>query len=507
MLAAPVLASLLSLAFAGASGLDPRIHALLAPEASVGELEDAERALQLFEARRFAAAAEAFEALWKSTGTARYVFNAAVARERMGHEAVAYAHLRRFLAAPGLSAEERSAGEIRLKDLLLRTTPLRVVLTPPPGGDAAGVVVILELIDKGDRPPIELDPALFGAKARPGVVEARVEAGTWRVRAQAPGARPVQEQVTVVFPDPAEVTLKLEPDAAPVEFTVGPPEAIAAGVMVRLTPAGGGEAQVISAAEALNRVEVAPGAYQVEASAPGFAVISQRAVFGPGTAPLGLVLQPAARADEGPSEKKPLNAVGITLGAVSGVTGIVGTAVMSAKARAYRIPEGAALSFLNAPGGQRRATSDALRENLQFQYASAGLLGAAASTAVSASLTTRGRQSRRDAWIEVGVGAGVALGGAVGVGLQFSAIDTRLDQHYYWLNHSINHQDLRRELKPTELDQYRHLGNLAAATLGAGTGLILGGTVKLLSRRNPARVSLMGSRLPSGAQLVFRGRF
>ena len=222
----------LFLVFAGARGPANDMHSVEPAEVEDGEQARAKQAMDFFAARRFAEAAKAFEVLAVETAGARYLFNAAVARERLGHEARAYVHLRRFLAHEDLTANERRQGEQRLAALIERTVPLQVELTPSPEG--GGLLTLNLLQGAGKRRPIEISIAEFALPGRPGFVELHVEAGTWFVHTEVPGTRPAEGQVTITYPDPGELRLSLETRspatiAVPLRLRVSPRAALSYG--------------------------------------------------------------------------------------------------------------------------------------------------------------------------------------------------------------------------------------------------------------------------------------
>ncbi|MEZ4449949.1 MAG: hypothetical protein R3B09_10760 [Nannocystaceae bacterium] len=490
---AAALVSLLSLAHAGAAGFERPVLAVLAEEPSDAELAKAEKGMELFESKRFADAADVFEELWRETGTARYLFNAAVARERLGHEAIAYVHLRRFLGASGLTEEEQSAGERRLRELLLRTSPLRVALSPPPPAGTTGSLVFT--YEAGDRPPIEVDIRTFASRHQPGAVEINVEAGVWLVESRITGARPADGRVAVLEATPGAVTLNLTADVVPVQISVGPPDAIP-GATLRWTPQAGGEATVIPASQAAT-LNLVPGVYTLEVTAPGYVTTTQRAVIGPRTEPLTVNLLPTEAIGDEPKKKKG-NPVGLGLGITSGITGIAGVAILGVAASRFQDKSGA---YQLAKPADVIATSDALRINLDVQERGAGLLGFGLGTATSAVLTMR-RARPRAPWIEAGIGAGLAVIGGVTYGVAVRRSAASINAKDNWL--------VAPEGDAPELALGRPATILGAMVLGAGAGLVVGGVVKLAvgkRRKRENNLSLAPTFTGTSAQASLTGRF
>ena len=110
-----------SLPAAAAPAASPTVAA--APEGD-GE------AKHLYNERKYPEAAQAFEKLWTATGTSKYLFNAAMARELAGHESHAYLLLRRYLATPGLQTDEAERARGRLEALRRRAVAVRLVIVP-----------------------------------------------------------------------------------------------------------------------------------------------------------------------------------------------------------------------------------------------------------------------------------------------------------------------------------------------------------------------------------------
>ncbi len=457
----------------------------------------AEQAMSLFAERRFADAARAFEMLAVETSGARYLFNAAVARERLGHEARAYVHLRRFLANEDLTAKERRQGKTRLAELIERTVPLRIELMPPPGGE--GWLVLYLLQGAGKRRPIEIRIAEFALPDRPGAVELQVEAGTWFVHTEVPGTRPAQGQVTITYPDSGVLTLNLEEIApatpeVPLSLTLSPRAVLSAGARARVLSADGEQIDVVPLTKPTTRLDLEPGRYQLQVSADGFATQTLEVSVEGREASVDVHLSEQVRS---PRQRRKHNPEMIVMGALGGVAWLSGVALLAPAAAKF---PGLRDNYVDSPfgegcGGALAGDYCLLTKNLERQGAGAGLLGVAGGSALSMGLSLR--RTRASAWIEFGVGAAFALGGSV----LLRPLAKRFP------NAGVCKNDPTR-CTEAAIDQHRLLAVTTGAGLGFGGSLVVGGLMKVLLRGREHRRPLASTYLsPSGAGVALSGRF
>lgn len=173
------------------------------PTAEVSpEAARSEEARQFYANQEYVRAAQAYELLYRDVSAAKYLFNAAAAREAAGHDAHAYVALQRYLDHPGLTADERARAEARLASLRNRTTAIQIRLTPTPR--PSGLAVVLS---RADVEPLQLDSDALDALDRRGIIEIWAEVGTWMVEAEAPGHR--KSQVSLESIAGASQTLEL----------------------------------------------------------------------------------------------------------------------------------------------------------------------------------------------------------------------------------------------------------------------------------------------------------
>jgi hypothetical protein len=168
-----------------------------------------EQAKQMYADQRFRDSAHAFEALHREFAGAKYLFNAAAAREAAGDDAHAYVLLQRYIAEPGLSAEQRAQGEARVAPLRSRTTAIRLEIVPRP----TGLVLSLRC---GDGEVLRLDDEALAVLDREGVTQLWAEPCTWTVEAAAPQYRGAKVPLEATVDAVTVFELELEPEPAPV---------------------------------------------------------------------------------------------------------------------------------------------------------------------------------------------------------------------------------------------------------------------------------------------------
>ncbi len=156
------------------------------------DLEIREQALADLRARRFAAAATGFEALWQAGGQSRDRERAAEARAAAGQLAHALAHWEALSQEPGLAATRRADITRRMSAARRQTTtvPVRVMQAGTDMAIAGATVHVHWVADDG-RPAIEV--TADAARARP----LALDPGLWSLVARAPGHHDVQRVLTV----------------------------------------------------------------------------------------------------------------------------------------------------------------------------------------------------------------------------------------------------------------------------------------------------------------------
>lgn len=210
-----------------------------------------ESAARLHEEGRHAEAAEQLERLLAEPGAEPVLhYDAGQSRMAAGHRAHAWRHFRAYLDAAGLSADDRAAGESRLRAAEVGTTPVAFTLVP---GDASARVSLQRFgASPQQRPP--LDAAPLGGSS--GV---RLDPGPWEVRVEAVGFAPLVQRVEV-GDQPMSIVLTLQPPptAAPPERGAGRAETAGGAVLLPLGLAALGGAIGVAVAYRATRAEFEP---------------------------------------------------------------------------------------------------------------------------------------------------------------------------------------------------------------------------------------------------------
>lgn len=458
----------------------------VSPEAT-GESDPARRvtaAQALLKKKKYADAAAAFEALVADDG-ARHRWQAGLAREGAGHLAHALAHWRALLAEePGLAPGRRAEVEAKIEAARRRTIPVAVeVAAAEDDGGPAPDPVTVTLRRPGDpRPPLTL--ALPRAPLD-------LDPGPWDISAEAPGFVGERRLVTVARAGKAvpAVLLALGRDRRDVALQLGPAEAVAAGIGLRLV-AGDDvreapalrQASVVKA-EAAQHVTLAPGSWEVRASAPGF--VAQTLTIAVGDEPPPAIeLEPAPRPPEprapAPAPAPPVDTrLGLGLGLGLGGGLVLGTGLGLVLRYRAIYPDITPAPFNGAYVRAVNATD-----------AGAALIGGGlglGATALTAGLGARDRVL----WGELAGGGALAIVGAAWYVTEWTRVQKML---YDGGKEGMTADDLGALRRETA----------AASLLGAGVGLLVGSGVALLTRRLVARPARARVTLgPAGLQ----GRF
>jgi hypothetical protein len=258
-------------------------------------------ALALQKQKRHAEAAAAFEALRADTRSPRYRWQAGQAREAAGQLAHALVQWRALLAEePGMAPARRAEVEKKIAAVRRKTSPVAVeVAAAEDDGGPPPEPVTLTLRRPGDPRPALVLPYARGAALD-------LDPGPWDISAEAPGFAAERELVTVARAGKAmpAVRLTLARDRREVALHLGPPEAVAGGIGLRLVAGDGvreapARRQVtVVKAEAQQLVTLAPGSWQLSLSAPGF--VERRLTIAVGDEPV-----PAIELERAPAPAKP----------------------------------------------------------------------------------------------------------------------------------------------------------------------------------------------------------
>lgn len=372
--------------------------------------EEEVQAKQAFTEGRYTEAATQYEALWLSSPTPKFLFNAAMARELAEHEAHAYLHLRRYLALPSLQPAEREKGLARLEALMKRTVRLRVESTPE-----AQLTLTLELKPGGaatdvGRVPLKLEPEtlrLIAVAGAPGAYELYVEPGTWMVAAEAQGYVTVRRDLSVRSNEPQTADLRLTPEAIPptsVVATFSPPSAVAAGITVTVEgPSEPTRHVVPSSGELTLRLPL--GSWTVRADAPGFASGAAKLTLTGEPQTLTISLNPVS----GPAvdDRRRTFARGLQIG--GGVTMTLGLGLAVAGGLAFQPNHTDLIPYEDSEGAWRTKSGVPPRQwRALYFYDSGALLAGLGATALGYGIAAS-RMPVGDRWkIRVGIGAALA---------------------------------------------------------------------------------------------------
>lgn len=487
-----------SLPAAAAPAASPTVAAAPAPEGD-GE------AKHLYNERKYPEAAQAFEKLWTATGTSKYLFNAAMARELAGHESHAYLLLRRYLATPGLQTDEAERARGRLEALRRRAVAVRLVIVPE-GKAPAGLVITLERTPSGSihdagRVPVEVSGELLAALAvpeLPGAFDLFLEPGPWVLAGTAEGRAPGKQEVKIA-PGQAQLALAL-PELPPPDFDVtanfAPPEAVAAGVDVTLTRDGEAPRNERVNAPAL-AWKLPTGAYRLSARAAGFLPVD--APFVVDRQPVALDVRFVPAQTDPPPVTPPRKGWVIGQAIGGGVLAVGGIALLAVGGGHWRTT----LTRYGQFAGKNAADWDVASGNLFTSWktyaAGAGLLGAGFGLGVGAVLTHFEAKFKKPkvVWgVGAGVGAALAIVGGIVEGRAGSGLSAT--QH----DHAAQFAALADGAQ-NDFAGATHRGGAGAALLGLGAGVALSSILGLVRKPRAARTSV----LPSGTGVVWTGRF
>lgn len=467
--------------------------------------EDAE-AKQLFNARKYPEAAQAFEQLFARTQTPKHLFNAAMARELAGHEGHAYVLLRRYLLLRGLAPNEEARARDRVDALQRRTVPVRLVIVPE-SLPADKLQVTIERTASGHagdagRAPLVMGPDLlaqFAVQGLPGQYDLFLEQGPWVFSAAAEGYEPGKQDAAFQTGQAqvAVVLTPLAPPTASVTANFAPQTAVDAGIDLTLTRDGDPPhtEQVRTPAIAW---QLAPGPYKLAASAKGFKKVEQQFAVDKDPVALDLRFEPEPVPDiKPPPSKGDPWLIGQAVG--GGVLLVGGIAVLAVGSGNWRTTLGRYDAYAGKSAMNWDIAADNLFKSWKIYGAGAGLLGAGIGVGAGAVLTYYERKLSKPKalWaIHTGVGAGLAIIGGLLIGRAGSNLATTQE------GHARNFDDLEPGIRG-DFARMQHAVGGGSALLGLGTGLALTGVLGLIRTGRPKKTTIA----PTGTGLVISGRF
>lgn len=507
MLLASHLAMVLCLGLGDLSSSAETSPGVVAPAPATDESPRAIKALELYNQQRLLEAAVAFEGLWQDFRVPAYLFNAAIARERLGHEAQAYVHLRRFLAEP-VSSDEQATAARRVQELKVRTIPLRIEVTGAPS--TQDISLVLQKMPAEEV--IKVEGSLLTVPGAPGIYEIFVDAGSWLVSPVTPGYRELKATADVQPGTPATLSFQMEPGLVPFSLVVEPPSALNAGVRVRIVAKSGGVPQEFQLGGRPTDWALAPGEYSVELTAPNFKPATIEIDLRAGQAIPPILLQPA-ELSVAPTEKTSNRGLAIGFGVASaallvggGVT--LGIAVPKYSAIGAEYVEKSTTFAKTRPIETWHNQYRSLTRNLHGQAAGFALVGASLGGLVATALTPL-KNRRRTTSAEIGAGSAILIGSTIAYLVlrgQFVA-KFRADEAYV----KKTAQAGSGPSFTTETLSSRTSGiNAAAFFAGTGVSLLVTGLVEraLQARRRPHNpIDVGATTFLNGGMVTVRGAF
>jgi hypothetical protein len=487
---------------------------VVAPAPATDESPRAIKALELYNQQRLLEAAVAFEGLWHDFRVPAYLFNAAIARERLGHEAQAYVHLRRFLAEP-VSAEEKATATRRVEELKVRTIPLRIEVAGAPGPQDLSFVLQKMPAEEA----IKVEASLLAVPGTPGTYEVYVDAGSWLVSPVAAGYQELKATADAQPATPATLSFRMEPGLVPFSLVVEPPDALTAGVRVRVLPKGGGDPQEFQLTGRPTELALAPGEYSVELSAPNFKPAALEIDLRSGLAIPPIVLQPV-ELSETPTENSSNRALAIGFGAASaallvggGVTlGISMPKYASTRDEYLNVSANVLTTYTSNQWNERYLS---LRRNLQGQAVGFALVGGALGGLIATALTPL-KDRRKVVATEIGVGAAALVGSTIAYAVIRGRLSAQLredDAHVKKYDDSVSSAQMKDgELSSTAESLGSRAGSSNATTflIGTGAAVLAAGVFEwaCLSRRGGrSPVSVGATNYRHGGMITVSGAF
>lgn len=472
-------------------------------KAVVSEGPDA-LAKKMFREQRYPEAALEFERLWSEQRTPKYLFNAAMAREMMGHELQAFVHLNALVSLPDLAEAEITRAKDRIQALRERTVKLRVRVAPADLPAGALTLNARHLSgSEGPAAPVEvhLDSATVAALAvpgAPGAYDLPVEVGRWELEFTSSGYGQGRTSLQATRGPARQIVVRLERLVDTVEVTAEftPEAALLAGIDVSLQGPAPEQVTRKRVERSLVTWHLKPGAWTLEANAAGYEPV--RTAFIAGVEPVRLRVQLA----QAPRR------LALGLGVAGGVMTVTGTVMLGILGRDWKYAKGELLDETKKGEGNADAwesASNRMRRNWEATNAGAGILGVGLGAGLGA-LATFARR-RRPIWIvEISAGTVIAVGAAIGYDSVLERFDTA---------HNIVRDGKGRKFdrggSNENLNRTHGEGIAAGLLIGVGVGVAASGLVGLLydlrEVGRPRRTTLLPYSKIDGAGMMLRGHF
>lgn len=492
----------------------PGRQAAAAPTASEVVASEGPDALAktMFREQRYPEAALEFERLWFAQRTPKYLFNAAMAREMMGHELQAFVHLQVFIGLPGLAEAEIARAKDRIQGLRERTVKLRVRVAPadlPAGALALNARRLSGIAGHATPVEVHLDGATVAALAvpgAPGAYDLPVEVGRWELEFTSDGYGPGRTSLHAMRGPTSQNVVRLERLVDTVEVTAEftPEAALEAGIDVSLQ----GPAPEKVTRKRVERSPVTwrlkPGAWTLEANAAGFKPV--RTAFTAGAEPVRMEVQLTQAPRKG-------RRLALGLGVAGGVMAVAGTVMLGILGSDWKGAKKELLDETENVDGSAEAwesASNRMRRDWEVTNAGAGILGVGLGAGLG-SLATFARR-RRPIWIvEISGGAAIAVGAAIGYDFALERFDTA----YNIVRDAKKKQGAGewsgRGRSNGNLNRTHGEGIAGGLLIGVGVGVAVSGLVGLLydlrGEIRSRRTTIFPYSKADGAGVVLRGYF
>lgn len=361
-----------------------------------------------YERDEYAVAAIAYEELWNKARVPKYLYNAGLAREGLGHSAHALALWRTYLQQE-ITPEERTKAEARVEMVKQHTTRTVVAVFPSKVAEVSGTLKYQYMGPQSTAQRVALTASAIDVpRTAERALEIYLDPGTWELTFTP------DDEIGKSYRE-AKATLNVVPGQATrdVQLGLAPVLAVVDVRIVGERPWGdvdvvfrdgmnieGEEKLSVSGKSAQHKLRV--GRWMFEVRRRGRGVLKGEFAVGNGGAPLAFKLV---------EDKKPLSAdaktrigLGVGLGGAGLVIGAVGVGLL--------ISTQSQIEKLRQPPPEMRDTN-AIATTNDLSSAGAGMVGATVGL-WTGSVTGAIRPSARRAWlIEIGVGAPMLVGGII----------------------------------------------------------------------------------------------
>lgn len=474
-------------------------------------------ARQLYAERRYAAAAAAFTAMWRTWGGARYLYNASEARVAAGSDGWALALLAEYLDTPGLTDSERTEALRRSEELRERLVAVDVEVVPRAALGEAAVLYLERVLDGACDRQAPAENHRSDCSRGVGVVErfsyvfhqvahgegARVhlERGRWTlwIEPDSPAAAynlGEKAHATSIFVRrESRGRVELRPETSEMRFVLGPASELSRGVMIHLSdPFHVEPDQILRARPPEVRLALRTGSWQYRARPRGLfqeARTGEVVVGDTGAVELRWDPSPAVLAERA-LQRKIMLGVGVA-GAGSLLIGATLLGVGRTEPKCYHR---SAPKDCSSEDPALEYKSRAIRTRQELAVAGGGFLGLSVGLGVVTGLEAL-KPGRMRVLVTILAGGAATV---VGAGLYVAG----LDEHRRGPG-----GDRPTSFVPVaDVKDQEMFRALAAGVLGFGVGIMAGTTSGVIARNaRQQRVRLSANASTTAMVLNFQGGF